>query len=84
MKRTKRIEKILTEHLSDFKYKIIDNSSIHKGHNNFNGEGETHIKVEIYNYTNLVLNRLQIHKKINFLLKEEFKKGLHSLQITIT
>lgn len=84
MKRTKKIEKILSEHLSDFHFNIIDNSSSHKGHNNFNGDGETHIKVEIYNYANLEFDRLEIHKKINFLLKEEFKKGLHSLQITIT
>ena len=29
------------------------------------------------------VNRLDIHRKVNFLLKEEFQIGLHSLQIMI-
>ena len=32
---------------------------------------------------NLDIIRLEIHKKINNLLSEEFKLGLHSLQIKI-
>ena len=31
----------------------------------------------------LNINRLEIHKKINSLLVEEFKLGLHSLEIKI-
>ena len=83
MKRTKKIEKILTEHLSDFHFNIIDNSSSHKGHNNFDGTGETHIFIQINKNSKLKLSRLEIHRKINLLLREEFEGGLHSLEIKI-
>ncbi len=83
MKRSKRIEKILQKHLSDFTINVIDNSHSHRGHNNFDGTRETHIILEINNHLIKSINRLEIHKKINFLLKEEFEMGLHSLQIKI-
>jgi len=83
MNRTKRIKNILQNHMLEFDICIIDNSHSHKGHSNFNGVGETHILIELNKKTNLVINRLAIHKKINFLLKKEFTMGLHSLQIKI-
>ena len=83
MNRSKKIENILLEHLTNFHIKIIDSSYLHKGHNNFNGNGETHITIQLKNNDNLKINRLEIHKKINFLLKKEFELGLHSLEIKI-
>jgi len=83
MNRTKRIDEILQKHLSNFEIDIVDNSNLHKGHNNFNGRGETHLKLIINNINNKKINRLKIHKYINCLLKEEFDKGLHSLEIKI-
>tara|TARA_B100000029_G_C16857516_1_gene698009 strand:- start:42 stop:296 length:255 start_codon:yes stop_codon:yes gene_type:complete len=83
MNRTKKIENILKKEFSDFSLNIIDDSDSHIGHDNFNGNGETHIIVELERLLNFKINRLEIHKKINFLLKEEFKLGLHSLQIKI-
>ncbi len=83
MNRTKRIEAILIKNFKDFELNIIDNSKSHKGHNNFNGEGETHIIVELNKRILLELSRFDVHKKINLLLKKEFKMGLHSLQIKI-
>jgi len=83
MNRTKRIETILLKHVLDFDIKIVDNSHSHKGHNSFNGNGETHILVELKKNSASKVNRLEVHKKINSLLKEEFKMGLHSLQIKI-
>ena len=83
MNRTKRIEIILEKNFSDFSVNIIDNSYLHKGHNKFNGEEGTHIEVQLKQSTKLKINRLDIHKKINTLLKNEFDMGLHSLQIKI-
>ena len=83
MKRTKRIKNILENNLLDYVVNIIDNSSLHKGHNNFNGDGETHILIELKKRKKIDINRLEIHKKINSLLKNEFNTGLHSLQIKI-
>ena len=83
MNRTKRIKNILENNLLDYVANIIDNSSLHKGHNNFNGDGETHILIELKKRKKININRLEIHKKINSLLKNEFNTGLHSLQIKI-
>lgn len=83
MKRTKRIENILNKDLMNFNIKVVDNSHLHKGHNNFNGNNETHILLEIKKKTKFIVNRIDLHRKINLLLNDEFKKGLHSLQIKI-
>ena len=83
MKRSKRIESILVKNFPHSNIDILDNSYLHKGHNEFNGEGETHITLELKINSPNKINRLEIHKKINFLLEEEFKKGLHSLEIKL-
>jgi stress-induced morphogen len=83
MKRTKRIKNILEKNLLQFSISISDDSFSHKGHNNFDGYAETHIIVELKKNCSSDINRLEIHKKINFLLSEEFNSGLHSLQIKI-
>ena len=83
MNRKQRINKILSKKLNDFSLEIIDNSNLHKGHNNFTGNDETHIKIILTKKNNHSLNRLNIHRIINNLLEEEFKSGLHSLEIKI-
>ena len=83
MNRVKRIENILHKHLIDFKIKIIDKSYLHKGHNNFDGKEETHITLLINSDNSNKINRLDIHKKINSLLKDEFEAGMHALEIKI-
>ena len=83
MKRKQRIDEILSKKLEDFSLEIVDNSNLHQGHNNFTGSGETHIKIILTKKDNSPFNRLNIHRIINNLLKEEFKSGLHSLEIKI-
>ena len=84
MNRTKRIENILGKHLLEFNISVNDNSFSHKGHNNFSGDGETHILVNLKTKSQSRIDRMEIHKKINSLIKEEFKKGLHALEIKIS
>ena len=83
MNRKQRINKILSYKFNNFVLEIIDNSNLHKGHNNFTGSGETHIKIIMKNKDNSSFNRLNIHRTINSLLEEEFRRGLHSLEIKI-
>ena len=83
MNRKQRINKILSKNLNDFLLEIIDNSNLHKGHNNFTGNDETHLKIILTKKNNTASNRLNIHRIINNLLREEFNKGLHSLEIKI-
>ena len=84
MNRTKKIQDIIEKNFNDFTILVTDDSLAHKGHNNFDGYKETHIIVELKKKYKFKINRLDIHKKINTLLFEEFKQGLHSLQIKIT
>ena len=84
MNRTKRIKHILEKNFNDFSISVTDDSLAHKGHNNFNGKEETHIIIELKKKLDLDIKRLEIHKKINTLLSDEFKLGLHALQIKIT
>ena len=83
MNRTKRIKNILEKYFNDDTIIVKDNSHLHKGHNNFDGNNQTHILVELKKNGKLELNRLDIHRKINSLLIEEFDSGLHSLEIKI-
>tara|TARA_E500000178_G_scaffold320513_1_gene343675 strand:+ start:344 stop:598 length:255 start_codon:yes stop_codon:yes gene_type:complete len=83
MNRKQRIDKILSNKFKDFLLEIIDNSNLHKGHNNFTGNDETHIKIILTKKNEIPTNRLNIHRLINNLLEEEFKSGLHSLEIKI-
>ena len=83
MNRTKRIKNILEKYFNEHTITVIDNSYLHKGHNNFDGTNQTHILVKLKKNSKLELNRLEIHRKINELIKEEFDKGLHSMQIKI-
>ena len=83
MNRTKRIKNILEKNFNHHTIVVIDNSHLHKGHNNFDGLLETHIAILLKKKTKIKISRLEIHKIINSLLKEEFNKGLHSLEIRI-
>jgi BolA protein len=83
MKRKKRIEETLNFSLKNWLIKVEDTSYLHKGHNNFNGKEESHFKVSLKsNYPNNK-TRLQTHRLINDLLKDEFNNGLHALEIIL-
>ena len=84
MNRTKRIKDIIEKNFEEFSILVTDDSLAHKGHNNFDGKEETHIIIELKKKHNRDVKRLEIHKKINTLLTEEFQRGLHALQIKIT
>ena len=79
----KKIENKLKKEISIEKIKIIDNSYKHKGHGSFSGNEESHFKINLLNKSLDKPHRLEIHRKINNLLKEEFLTGLHALEINI-
>ena len=83
MKRKKRIESILSKKFSFWKVEVNDISILHKGHNNFDGNEETHFSIILNSNKQNRESKLEIHRKINELLKNEFKLGLHALEIKI-
>ncbi len=78
-----RIEKILQENLQPKFLEVKNNSHLHVGHAGDNGTNETHFAVMIEAEELRGLNKLNSHRKINQLLKCEFEKGLHALEIKI-
>ena len=83
MNRKKRISYKLKKNLKNFEFFIEDKSYLHKGHNNFDGENETHILLKIKPTKNIKFDRLKIHRLVNKTLEDEFINGLHSLEIKI-
>ena len=81
MNRKKRIESILLNNFKDCKILIIDNSIAHKGHNNFDGQQESHFQIILNKNSSYKESSLFTHRKINNLLKDEFLNGLHALEI---
>tara|TARA_A100001011_G_C13772416_1_gene619747 strand:- start:109 stop:363 length:255 start_codon:yes stop_codon:yes gene_type:complete len=83
MNRKQRINKILTNKYKEFSIEIIDVSHLHSGHNNFDGNNETHLKIILKSISFQKINRLETHRTINNLVKKEFENGMHSLEIQI-
>ena len=83
MNRKKRIEKIISDNFKKWIIVVRDISDQHKNHGHFTGNDETHFSIVLYLNKKNNFNRLDIHRKINYLLKDEFLSGLHALEIKI-
>ncbi len=64
------------------KIEIIDNTHIHKRHKSFN-KSKLHLKIMIESDFLKSFNKVDSHKKIISLLKDEIKTKIHSLEIKI-
>lgn len=78
-----RIIKKLEEELKPEFLEVKNNSYLHKGHLGDNGTNETHFAVNISAKDLKSLSKVNAHRKINQLLKEEFDNGLHALEVRI-
>lgn len=68
--------------LSPDELKVINESHLHAGHQpQFNGSGETHIRIKVISKQFIGMNLLSRHKIIYELLKVEIKDELHALSI---
>ena len=63
---------------------IKDNSKAHRGHKNFpQGVSETHFELTIISDKFEGISKINRHRMVTDLLKEEFDKGLHSLELKL-
>ena len=83
MNRKKKIESILKKNFLGWKTIVNDISILHKGHNHYDGNNETHFSIILNTNNKNKESKLSIHRKINELLKDEFNLGLHALEIKI-
>ena len=79
MNRKAKITKILNENLDLYKFYVSDVSETHKGHSGYVKGEETHFEVFIISNDFENKNRLERHKMVNSLLKNEFVGSLHSI-----
>ena len=86
MNRQQRIENYLKV-LAPTLLEVINDSEKHKNHADHLGgaghTGETHYKVKISSALFEGLSRIDCHRKVNEALSDEFKNGLHALEIKI-
>jgi len=61
---------------------LIDNSSFHKKHKSFDSN-KFHFKIIIESKELKKMNKVEAHKKIFTILKEEIKNKIHALEIEI-
>jgi len=60
---------------------IINQSHLHSSH--YNGDGNSHFKIIISSPLLTPLNKIERHRAINNLLKEELKQQIHALAIEV-
>lgn len=83
MNRRERILQKLQSELQPEFIEVANNSYLHKGHLGDDGTDETHFAITIKAASLQGLNRIKAHQKINQIIKDEFEKGLHALEIKI-
>lgn len=77
-----RITTRLTEAFTPSRLAVINESHLHAGHHaDFNGTGETHMRVRIVADAFTGMSRIARHRAINDLLKPELDAGLHALAV---
>ena len=75
--KSKIIEKINPENIT-----IIDNSSLHSRHKSFDSN-KFHIKIIIKSKKLKEMNKIEAHKEIFSILKNEMSTKIHALEIEI-
>ena len=78
----KKLEIKISRELNLEKIQIIDNSDLHRKHKSFNPD-KVHLKIIIYSKRFKEMKRIDAHKMIFSLLKEEIKNKIHALEIEI-
>lgn len=67
--------------LNPLELDVIDESEKHRGHGGWREGGETHFRVHIRAAAFDGVSRVERHRRINALLEDEFKAGIHALAI---
>jgi len=76
------IKKKITKEINLQNIVLIDNSSLHKKHKSFD-LNRFHLKIIIESKELKKMSKIQAHKKIFSILKEEMKNKIHALEIEI-
>ncbi len=78
---TERIRHKLHGDLAPLRLTVIDDSARHAGHAAARPEGETHFRVEIVSAAFRGRSRIERHRMVNSVLREELADRVHALSI---
>ncbi|MBU4528626.1 MAG: BolA family transcriptional regulator [Hoeflea sp.] len=89
MSRQSRIETALTVCFEPERLVVINESHLHAGHHHsdsdhhgsFDGTGETHFRIRIVAPAFAGMSRIERHRAVNELLKDELDGGLHAMAV---
>ena len=81
MKRKINIENLILKIFKPEFLSVIDVSEQHRGHKNFKEGVESHFEILIVSEKFINLSRIERHRMVNGILKEEFLSDLHSVVV---
>jgi BolA protein len=81
MSMKERIESRLARGLEPIKLDVLDESDRHKGHSGAREGGETHYRVHIVAERFAGKPKVERHRMVYALLKDEFAAGVHALAL---
>lgn len=81
MKRKSKIEKVIKDYFEPYYFSVVDISEQHRGHQSFREGVESHFEIVIVSKVFDNKNKLDRHRMINEILKNEYSKDLHSVTI---
>jgi BolA protein len=76
------LEEKIIKKINPEKIQLINNSHLHKTHKSFDSN-KVHLKLIIYSKKLREMNRMDAHKVIFSILKEEMKNKIHAIEIEI-
>ncbi|MCT4657022.1 MAG: BolA family transcriptional regulator [Cohaesibacter sp.] len=77
------IEKKLTHQLQPSLLEVIDESEQHRGHGGWQEGGETHFRIRIAAPAFAELSRVQAHRLVHDIIKEELDGPIHALALEV-
>ena len=82
--RKKRIEVLLKNAFDPVSIEVRDDSKHHSSHQSIEeGAKETHFYINIVSLSFRGLSKVKMHRQVYELLKDEFKSGLHALELEL-
>ena len=78
----KKVEEVIVNELNPEKISLIDNSNLHVGHKFFDAN-KYHLKLIIESNKLKKLSKIEAHKIVFSILKNEMKSRIHALEIQI-
>jgi BolA protein len=81
MKRKSKIEKVIKDYFEPYYFSVLDVSEQHRGHQSFREGAESHFEIVIVSKIFDNKNKIDRHRMVNKILKDDYSKDLHSVTI---